>query len=256
MWWDAAYFLSTRFFSQAVAAAAAVAVFLAAPASMARTIVDNDFAESDWTVEATPFIGGGGGIYVTSFPDTGGHPGGFLLFEWDNIPLGPNSVLGFISRTGLKWDPAVDGAVARVDWRFEYTLSDNGLFNVIPLIVQDNNTYIPSASMTPPGSPPPLPGNWPIAAYGAGAQGYEPLALFSTPTDNQPDFSETGGELDFTILFVGVVLQDNGINSRSLGIDNFMLHVTPVPEPATVTLLALGVIALLPRRRRRPPGTT
>ncbi len=49
-------------------------------------------------------------------------------------------------------------------------------------------------------------------------------------------------------LYVGAQYTGNGTGQGS--VDNFRLNATPVPEPATLGLLALGTVAMLARRKR------
>ncbi len=80
--------------------------------------------------------------------------------------------------------------------------------------------------------------------------------LFDRPNLSVPDRS--AGHLLFapnataTSLTISLDLTGLGGNSDNMGLDNIRFHqtATPVPEPATLATLGLGVAAIARRRRR------
>ena len=61
---------------------------------------------------------------------------------------------------------------------------------------------------------------------------------------------DAGSADDGVDLWVVLANRDDGAITRT-GIDNVVVTGGPIPEPATIGLLGLGVLALLMRRNRR-----
>lgn len=72
--------------------------------------------------------------------------------------------------------------------------------------------------------------------------------FFGTDTLYRMSFTFSHTASNLVLDFQGLGLQ--GVGDESWGIDNVVVSATPVPEPMTLSALALGGMALLRRRRK------
>jgi hypothetical protein len=76
--------------------------------------------------------------------------------------------------------------------------------------------------------------------------GFEANATVSTASDASDDYSSSGLDPHFT-----VVMPDGGTYTSASGVDYSELPGTTIPEPATLTLLGLGLTGLVAKIARR-----
>lgn len=162
-----------------------------------------------------------------------------LTMRNTQFPDGIDSIVGLeLELTGLTHTYPDDLDVYLVD-PFGETLTvmtDRGRdidVNGITLIFNDAEINVPpdEAALAPDGE----------------TRRYRPMGPDDTPGDGingLGNFLKQGGGTDTWIL----VILDDGINDRG-SLDSWTLRGTAVPEPVTLSLLALGAMTLLRRRR-------
>ena len=162
---------------------------------------------------------------------------------------GGSDIFGGIQSSALTWNPSTQGAITALDISVDWKgLSTGGSSYLNVYIFQNGLVYIDPYNSPFVGG---LTGwntqtgsaissgdiNFAFGADASGSRNYTPLNL-----------SATGGLISFGF---GVSEGSSGVISNSIGIDNFSVSVTTVPEPSTYALFGLGALALLIATRRK-----
>ncbi len=195
---------------------------------------DGSFNAGDWDVlELNTW--GAGGSFVTSQEITGGNPSKFMKI---GIRLdGAGQVSKFCRRIGAVYDPGSQGAIASIDYSEDDIMLPNKAATG-PAIRQDGVIYRTNAVI-------PQENEWTTYAW-VGLTEVD----FREPADtaSHPDFSPSGLPIELGFFHAN---SNPGGSSPWLysGIDNWSFTVHPVPEPATMSLLSLGGLAMLRRRK-------
>jgi len=226
---------------------------LATSEGTAATFFDGDFL-SGWRDSVilsddpvAPGTGPGTATASISRVSTGGNPGAFRE-STHNIVYGDG-----ISTVGLNdnavYDPSVSGAIETIDLQIDLRQSVAGGATGISLVLeQDGLLYFSlvkgfsSTSFVT------------FADIGLTASDFDTNLNAgipgATPSGLVPDFSATGSPITLGYA-VGNGLSGPGTLTNVIGADNWTVIITPVPEPGTFSLMALGLAGLGLYTRKR-----
>jgi hypothetical protein len=222
------------------AVAAAMVLGLCSSAALADPVIFSatDFGDVYWDIPVV-ITSGAGGTASGWHVETGGHTGAYRQCQITFNEGGPASVWAFHRCIQFSYEPATQGAISSVDYS-EWVISmgspagqDTG-----PALRQNGTVYAVSSLFAGDA-------DW-THKWIDGLQASDFTAVGGS---GHPDFSASGEIFDvgFISLHSTPTLQ-HGAFSNDIGIDNWTFTV--VPEPATLSLLALGGLLALRRRRR------
>jgi hypothetical protein len=237
-------------------------LLIAVPAHATPTpvdISDGTFAAAQWS--SAKCYGTSAQTYSVSQSTTGGNPGDYRLVSESTTSGGPENVTNVFS--GASYDPVTQGAITSIDWSFDaklitktgsagfgawFILEQGVDSNHNPVIFQSNNLGAEKGEAV-------------ITSTTAWTTFAEQLMTASSWTSNQsvnpgaplnPDFSATAAVITFG--FETSSDPGSGTNTYAAGFDNWYADVNhldpPAPEPVTMSLLAIGGLALLRRRNK------
>lgn len=196
-----------------------------------------DFGDALWDVTVVSTTGEGGtasGWHV----ETGGHTGGWRQCRITLSEGGPASVWAFHRCIPFTYDPATQGAISTIDFA-DYAIVVTGQHDTGPAIRQNGVVYAVTGLLVTEDT-------WTRQTLeGLTASDFHVIGGTSTP-----DFSANGSA--FEVGFItgcATLVDDHEAYQVETGIDNWTFTVNPVPEPATLSLLALGSLALFRRRK-------
>ncbi len=235
----------SRWFRRALAAAAAALLLPPPVPAQVVGVTDGTFNNTDWslvvvnnTTNGTPTAG-----QVSS----GGNPGAYRSNSLTATGgAGTTTVDTFSFRNGFSYSPSTQGAIGQWtlsvdDRKISQTSGFNGL---IGLAVRQNGTLYRTNQLFDPATSAWLTFSYPPTP--------DPNAFIqvSGPGPATPDFSN-GGPIDFGYYVPFVVASAAASGTETVGVDNFQISITPVPEPSTVLLAGAGAVGILGRWGRR-----
>ena len=207
----------------------------AAPITFSETNFDN----SIWDTTVV-YAGGAGGSVSGWRVYPGGHSGAYRRCRITMNSGGPAAVWGFHHYAAFAYDLQVEGAIESIDY-YAYLIGFPGDNNTGPAIRQNGVVYaVPGLLATDP--------DWTGKSF---------VDLVDTDFhviggSAHPDFSGTGAPIEVGFITGhSTPSTQHGSYNVETGIDNWTFVITPVPEPATLSLLALGGLAMIRRRRNR-----
>jgi hypothetical protein len=184
----------------------------------------------------------GSGVQVSS----GGNPGEYreVFAARDPLTMGLDNSTGVYSFYDSAYDLSVLGAIAELDVSIDAIQFGGGSGGGLnPALRQGGVIYIAR-----------------FVGHSMGETSWTPHEFLGlTESDfrdpdmisSTPDFSSLGGDIEFGWVYVVSSASADPV-SRTVGFDNWLLSVTPVPEPGTGGLLALALAGLgLAARRAR-----
>lgn len=225
---------------------ATFAIFAIAAVSSANafSFSDGDFAVGDY-------------LHLAFFQHTatsanrsavGGNPGAAMF---QTIVHDGSNEIGF-GRVGafnqvFTYNPSVSGAISSVSFSADYYLDTEDALDNQSLwfsIIQNGKTFCVADVHSF------APHQWRTTASTMNAGDAQWIMFWDTGgvSFDTPDFSETGGEMKFGFITGYNLLDGASLTQR---VDNFTVRTTPVPEPATMAILGLGVAGIAARRRKR-----
>lgn len=182
---------------------------------------------------------------------SGGNPGAYQKSNWKLVGSGsvPQNAAYVFLDTSQSYVPSVSGAIVKVDWSLDDILisQSGGSAGVAgrAALQQGSGYYRSGAGFHY------LNTSWTNSSVTLTASDFE---LISGSGPANPDFSETGGAINFGYYFGSGGCCDFSQTSET-GADNFRvaLHTNEVPEPSILSLLGLAMLGSfgLPARRRR-----
>ena len=228
--------------TQIIAATVMTALFLAAaPAKVqAALFTDNTFNNADWTT--TVLLLGNGGSVSAGQVGSGGNPGSYRSVTNSVNPAGASAsiVHGYHLSPLMTYSFLSSGAIASMDFSFDYSIATFNKQVGVGLAIEQNGNVFYGDYTIVSGAP------WQtLSASGLHASNFT-APVFAGALD----FSATAAPIKLGFLAANSDDPFGPGYSATIGIDNFSVNVTSVPEPATVAvgLLCLGVG--MARRRR------
>jgi len=208
---------------------------LAAPVVFSAT----DFGDSLWDVTVVCAAGAGGAASGWQV-ENAGHGGAYRRNRISVNAGGPAYVWAFHCCLPFTYDPNVQGAVASVDYA-AYLIGLPGAHNTGPAIRQDGVGYAVTDLLAEDAT-------WTLKSFSdLTEQDFRVIGGTA-----HPDFSASG-----SAFYLGYITgystpsSQHGAYDMDTGIDNWTFTVHPVPEPAALSLLALGGAVEMARRKRR-----
>ncbi len=216
-----------------------VAIALPRPASAAPvTFSATNFNDSLWATEVIYASGPGGDVSGWRV-SSGGHVGAYRRCRISVNAGGPTTIWGFNQCLPFSYDPSTQGAVETIDYA-AYLIGFPGAHNTGPAIRQNGIIYAATGLLANDA-------DWTRELMlGLRADDFHVIGGAA-----HPDFSSSASPFDVGFV-TGYSTPSNqhGPYDIETGIDNWTFKVYPVPEPATMSLLALGGLAVLKRRQR------
>lgn len=230
----------------------AAAVLAAGSAQGATTFFDGVFAPASWTSSTVTNADGLGSLAVESQLLAGGNPNEYMEIELTLIASAPGGgVFSLNLHNSAFYDPSTQGFITQIDYSEDSinlqpaSTGDNQTTGMLieqggkvfvqrnPVLVMPNPTF---SQWAPNASPGLVAGDlWELTPAG--------LLVSSS----NPDFSVTGGVMQFGFYRGASSGNFVGTDIRLAGIDNWRVRI--IPTPGTATLLLIGGLAGLRRRR-------
>ena len=208
----------------------------------AVSFFDGTFANDDWTVITVP--GWDYGTATGTQIATGGNPDFYreITNTVQSLPL--VTIHGFHIKLSAMYDPSVQGAIATIDYSEDSLLisgfeGGEGQF-AAPALVQGGMCYYASGWATP---------EFYWVHHSASDLTADSFLRLALGPPEHPDFSASGSAMEFGFLRGNSTSEGASGYTCVGGIDNWSVTVNLVPDPATLSLLALGGLALLRRRK-------
>jgi hypothetical protein len=220
------------------------------------TFADGTFNAADWFSSPLQMLNAANITTSQGQQLSGGDPGAYFGFSGSLSSFSGTSYARFAHFTpGAVYRPQVTGAITSLGGGFthgSFVNNNNVIFETGLILRQNGKVYWPDV-------------NW---AYGLqGTSGwYGNGQLYTTPphgdpqnwvvvdgpSTDHPNFSATGNPIEFG-FWTGYYFWD-GTASVTDGVDNWVVNVGYVPEPAALSLIALAPLTGARRwsRRARP----
>jgi hypothetical protein len=204
---------------------------------------DGDFAEADWETEVFTYGNGHDGTTVRE--EDGGNDGAYHKITLDIATAPPGSfsrVCVYNWNTTAVYDPAVQGAIESISYS-EDGRTVSGTWCRTHLALRQNgqvfHSYGSDLALQFAGSV------WTTQSWVA--EDIDDFALEYSQEWVNPDFSEDGDPITFGYMRRQATTDVAYLTTT--GIDNWSVAVTPVPEPATMSVLGILGLSLLRSRR-------
>lgn len=200
------------------------------------TFEDSTFGDAEWTATiATGPIDGQTAVQIADGGNSGTNPDPFR-----SVTTNTNSLVSTAhTNSAYVYDPST-GAITSLDFSIDYmNISFFGQGQSFGLAVeQDGIFYTAGGDITGPGG-----FLWnTFVREDIEAVDFQ-RADFSPGT---PDFSSTGNPITF-----GFRTSNSGGNTIEVGYDNWSVTIHAIPEPGSLSILALTALGLLSVRRQR-----
>lgn len=206
---------------------------------------DQTFANSDWSIHVSQSSLDSTPTVSASQSPTGGNPGAYRSVSHLTNVAGSQQLYVVHLHSSWTWNPSTQGPITEVTYSMDANVFNGGISDAVGFgiaIRQASTFYVAdyfgiieqtgwqSHSVTTP-----------LTESDFG------LAEWPTPAGN-PDFSTSGGLIEFGFLTQNGTSSTTDVLSSSSGVDNVSIEITAIPEPAS--WLALAAAPLLLRRRR------
>ena len=228
--------------------------FIPAPAVLAVQFADDTFNLSDY---ATPLLYVNSAGPVTVVPQqiaTGGNPGPALqtLYTFPELSAPLVTFIGLI-RPSFFYDPAISGPIERIAVAAEKFTTVNtattSTTSIRPMILQNGQYFMSIITVSTIDNT-----YLPLSNPNLGRTDFT-LFDFTTGTfdaTQHPDFTSGSMQFGFTSRLAIIGTGTNGFTIYAdIRFDNLLIEVVPVPEPATISLVAISGCGWICLRRRR-----
>ena len=215
------------------------------------TIADTTFNNADWSsFSVIPAPGEAPAIINFNQVASGGSSGSYMQLNVSQTSTdigGGSDIFGGIQSAVLTWNPSTQGAITSLDISVDWKgLSIDGSSYLNLFFIQNGLVFVDPNNFTFVGGETEWTSYSGSAIYpGAVYRGYHADGTYET---SSLDLSATGGLISFGF---GSCEASSGVITNSIGIDNFSVSVTTVPEPSTYALFGLGALALLTVAKRK-----
>jgi hypothetical protein len=218
----------------------AVLLLMANSSKADVTFTDDTFTNVEWST--TVFnTNGCQGTAAALEVAVGGNPGQFMRHHLTLFAGGSGNVWAFSHLMTAVYDPAVSGAIDHIDYSHDIMMiSPNDLQNAYAPAIRQNGIVYLGGYLRTAGT------FWDSQLL----SGLKAADFYRLDGPGTPDFSANGPQMELGLAVGHSVANPNHIQREYYsGIDNWRLTI--VPEPATMSLLAIGLGAMAMRRRKR-----
>jgi hypothetical protein len=217
-----------------------------------------------WSLAAQFILGPGASTQAATTTASGGNPGAYYR-QMTTLPTagagtrnGIESEYLFSGASGVNgYNPSMQGAILSLDFSIDIINISNtpgAAVDAAPMLQQGGNFYRANLLLT-------FSTSWTtLSQTGYTAASFGLLSNDPSGTGSlinfsmNPDFGPTGGAISFGLGSGHSTNLGGGGNSVIEGFDNWTitLHTAAVPEPASLTLVLVGGLAITLWARRRP----
>ncbi len=226
----------------------------AVPASAGTVISDSVFNDSNWTHSIlwyNPMVTLGPVSQNLALQDAGGNNG----FEMGrHTSDGPFAGLydGHLDVGGGTYNPSTQGAIQSLNVSYDLkTFAGPGIQDGL-LLEQSGRTFLYFVDSAGPYA------NWTHLGVTGITDTWNPAWVEIDTANNQiinfttPDFSSSGGPIEFGYYTFNWSLPQGGLVDSTWGIDNFSVQInTATPEPSSLMLLGSGILGISGLLRKR-----